>query len=59
VIKFSQSLPILSFVLPQADLTWQMEIGAVGCDEIGFPTQNRKVLSFVISGDYYTDFPVR
>ena len=22
---------------------------------VGFPTQNRKVLSFVVSGDFYTD----
>jgi len=26
---------------------------------LGFPTQNRMVLLFVVSGDFYTDWPVR
>ena len=26
---------------------------------LGFPTQNRKVLPFVVSGDFHTDQPLR
>ena len=27
--------------------------------KLGFPTQNRKVLSFAVSSEFYTDWPVR